>query len=46
MHIVDAKVIIWCHTVSGEDVDRKAGDGADKQVDERDFIVIEMDTMR
>jgi hypothetical protein len=26
MHIVDTKVFIWCHTVSGEDVDRKAGD--------------------
>jgi hypothetical protein len=46
MHIVDAKVFIWCHTVSGEDADRKAGDGADKQVAERDFIVIGMDTMR
>ena len=45
MHIVHVKVFIWCHTISGEDVDKKAGEGTDKQVAERDFIVIGVDTM-
>jgi len=34
VHIVDGKVFIWCHTISGEDVDKKAGEGADKEVAE------------
>jgi hypothetical protein len=46
VRIVDTKVFIWCHTVSGEDVDKKAGEGADKEVAEQDFIVIGMDTMQ
>ena len=43
---MDVKVFIWCHTVGGEDVDKKAGEGADKEVAERDFIVMGMDTMQ